>query len=180
MRALAYFAMVTVTRILLAAPHENVSKASTKVEYSRLTWKAVENCPVEFSARRQSPTDVVEVSSASHTSGQGVRLTLKTFAHLSAAAIVAADVDVHAASNRTRYLPLEDMDPESDLSETFHLSAPKDRGELRSSNLWLARAGSILSVDLVSLTFADGSVWKHSSSSTCHAVVSGYMLVSSR
>lgn len=134
-------------------------------------------CPVDFSARRQSITERVAIGDTAprHISGQGVQVSLQH----PRSNIRSAEVIVHAASNKPRTLPLATSAPRgADLSRTFHLSGPAT-GSLRSQDLWLEGAGSILSVDLVSVTYADGSVWRKGPS-TCRAIPSGLLLVSSR
>ncbi len=135
------------------------------------------SCPVGFSARRQSPTEIVVVGDHApqqHRSGQGVHISLKA----PSTAIASADIVVHAASDKGRYLPAQEQEAHPDLSRSFHLAGSGSAG-LHSSDLWLDHAGSILSVDLLSFTYADGSTWTHNAGSVCHAPISGYMLIDS-
>ncbi len=167
--AAALFSLMT--PLLAASPQNTPAPATLRalaVAVSKLT-----SCPVGFAARRQSPTEVVAIDhDARHRSGQGVHLSLQ---HPDTD-IRSAEVVVHAASNKTRYLPLQAGDIRPDLSKDFHLSA-SGAGGLRSSDLWLDNAGSITSVDLVSITYADGTTWNPDPSAICRAIPNGFMPV---
>ncbi len=177
MRAPAVILVTLATTVLVAAPPQQIPKLTAAPQDSRVRLAAVSNCPVEFSARRQSLAEVVVVNrSAQHRSGQGVHLSLQHPPN----SISAAEVVVHADSNKLRYLPLEGIGAQPDLSRSFHLSPSSGSDSLRSSDLWLDEAGSILSVDLISVTYADGTAWRHTSGSTCHASINGVMLINSQ
>ncbi len=176
MRSPARISAALLVTLIALSPHS--APAQSRPAQVIVTQAPAGECPVDFSARRQSITERVAIGDTAprRASGQGVQVSLEH----PRSDIRSAEVVVHAASNKPRTLPLSAPAPEgADLSRTFRLSGPAT-GSLRSTDLWLEGAGSILSVDLVSITYVDGSVWRQKPVATCRAIPSGLLLVSSR
>jgi hypothetical protein len=172
--SLASFALSAVCPALLAAPPQSPSSTKAVAAPSGVSSP---DCPVGFSAGRKSVTEMVEIRSQNpRASGQGVHLSLRH----PEGSIASAEVIVNASSDRNRLLLLGKPDSGPDLHRSFHLTRDTASGDLREADLWMDRAGSISSVELVSLTYADGSVWKSAATQSCRAVPSPYLLIGSR
>ncbi len=134
------------------------------------------NCPVGFSVERRSATEVVNVGQAPrHRASQRIRLTFSPFDTLGVARV---DLVVHAASPNLQLLPaVAPTEPQPDIDRSFQLGAD-GTSSLHQRDLWVDGVGSIQSVDLRSITYANGATWHPSANSTCRAVPNGLTLVS--
>ena len=63
-----------------------------------------------------------------------------------------------------------------DIDRDFKLTGAANVG-LHGRNLWVEGVGGILSVDLTSILYVDGSTWHASPSSICHAVPDSFTLI---
>lgn len=135
-------------------------------------------CPVALSVRRTSPTELVNASDAvQHRGSQRIHLTVDP---RDTSGIRSADITVHATSRKGRYLPAAiSANNSPDLDRNFQISGPST-SSLRNKDLWIDGVGSVLFVDLTSITYIDGSTWQRSSDSVCRAIPSSFLLVSSR
>jgi hypothetical protein len=91
--------------------------------------------------------------------------------------IVKAQITVHGLSHRGRFVPLADGSA-PDLSRKVSVVLDVKGNSRASSDLSLIRFASVTSVDLNSLTYADGSSWRASSSAACSVTPDPFMLVS--
>lgn len=172
------FAIFLLLPLLPTACAQRSSSQSPPLHHTSLLLRGPSqpglNCPIDLFARRQSASELIRTGSATHPhSGQGVHLSIQ----YTPAAITSAEVVVHAASNKPRILPLDTTQGAPDIARSFHLAGPSSLSGLRASDLWLDGAASILSVDLLSLTYADGTTWTRSPISACRAIPSGFLLI---
>lgn len=134
-------------------------------------------CPVSLSVRRTSPTEIINASDAArHQGSQRIHLSVDP---RDTSGVRRADLTVHATSLKVRYLPANSASASPDLDRNFQISGPST-SSLRDRDLWIDGVGSVLSVDLNSITYIDGSTWHRSPVSICRAIPSGFLLVSSR
>jgi len=106
---------------------------------------------------------------------QGIHLTLT---NLSPQSIVSAQVVVHGFSNKWRYVPLSGADP--DLATTVDVALDvKGNGEA-SRNLSLSHFTAITAVDVIAITYGDGSTWRTPSLGACSVSPDLFMLVNAK
>jgi hypothetical protein len=103
---------------------------------------------------------------------QGIHLTL---INLSPQSIVSAQVVVHGFSNKSRYVPLSGADP--DLARTVEVALDVKGNGQAGRNLSLTHFTAITAVDVIAITYADGSTWRTSSPGACSVSPDLFMLV---
>ncbi len=91
--------------------------------------------------------------------------------------IVKAQITVHGLSHRGRFVPLAG-EPTPDLSRKVSVVLDVKGNSRASSDLSLSRFASVTSVDLNSLTYADGATWRAESPGACSVAPDPFMLVS--
>jgi hypothetical protein len=99
-----------------------------------------------------------------------------TMTNLSLQEIVKAQITVHGLSDKWRYVPLPEA-PAPDLTKRVEVALDVRGNSHASSDLSLSRFASVSSVDLNSLTYANGATWEASSSTACRVVPDPFMLV---
>ncbi|MEI9981561.1 MAG: hypothetical protein WDN23_21730 [Edaphobacter sp.] len=152
-----------------------VTLAQTSATYT--IPAASQGCPVGFFASRQAGLQVTTASETKQASNaQGLHLTLN---HLAKPDIQKIEVTVYATSLKPRSLPL-DTRPEDTISKTFELTRQTGADSLQEADVWMHEVGSIRSVDLISITYADGTTWHATPKLTCEAIPSNFVLVTSR
>jgi hypothetical protein len=68
----------------------------------------------------------------------------------------------------------------SDATRTLDVAFPAGSDKNASADLWVPGMSAVYSIDLVSVTYADGSTWKLAAGKTCHTPIDGVMLVGGR
>ncbi len=133
------------------------------------------SCPVSFDVHRNSPGLVANIDDPNrHHGSQRIFFTL---APADNRIVQSIDLVIHAVSARSRLFPANlAADQTPDIDRDFKLSTPNSIG-LHGRSLWVDGVGGILSVDLTSITYTDGSSWHTSSASICHAIPNGFTLV---
>jgi hypothetical protein len=91
--------------------------------------------------------------------------------------IVSAQITVYGFSDKWRGLPLVGEKDTPDLRKVINLVLKVKGNDHASSDLSLHRFTSVAYVDLDSLTYADGAIWK-ASSPACSVTPDLFMLVS--
>jgi len=170
-RPLFRFAIATVlapTFLLAAAPPTSQTGVASVVV-------ANGSCPVSFDVHRNSPGLVANIDHPNrHRGSQRIFFTL---APADDRTVQSIDLVVHAVSARSGLYPANLAAGQTpDIDREFTLTAPNNIG-LHGRNLWVDRVGGILSVDLTSIAYTDGSTWHTSQASICHAVPNGFTLV---
>jgi hypothetical protein len=90
--------------------------------------------------------------------------------------IVKVQITVHGFSDKGRSIPLADA-PAPDLAKRLTVVLDVKGNAQASSDLSLRRFTSVTSVDLNSLTYADGATWQASSPGACSVAPNPFMLV---
>jgi len=96
--------------------------------------------------------------------------------NLSLREIVKALFTVHGLSDNRRVVPVAGA-PAPDLTKRVEVALDVRANSHASSDLSLSRFASVTSVDLNSLTYADGATWEASSPTACSIVPDPFMLV---
>jgi hypothetical protein len=134
-------------------------------------------CPVGFFASRQGTSQIMSASDAAEAGpAQGLHLMLN---HLSAPAIQSVEVTVYGASPKNRLLPVGSESTDN-VSKTFELHRATGSDSLKEGDVWMHNVGSLSRVDLISVTYANGSTWHASEGFRCRAVPSNVVLVGRR
>ncbi len=136
-------------------------------------------CPVGFFASRQATGQIMSAKDAKQAGPvQGLHLTLS---HLTRtpADIQSIEVTVYGTSPRARVLPLAQQTSDT-ISKTFELHRTGDNPSLTDADVWMHQVGSLTSVDLISVTYADGTTWHAAANLKCRAVPSNYLLVGNK
>jgi hypothetical protein len=133
-------------------------------------------CPVGFFASRQATVQIMSAADAKQAgSAQGLHLKLN---HLTEPAIESIEITVYGVSSKARVLPAGPT-PE-DVSKTFELRRTAGSDSLSDADVWMHNVGSLSSVDLISITYADGTTWHATGNLKCRAVPSNFLLVDSK
>jgi hypothetical protein len=135
-------------------------------------------CPVGFFASRQATGQIMSAGDAKQAGpAQGLHLMLN---HLTAPAIESIEITVYGygISSKARALPAHEPSP--DVSKTFELRRSAGSISLSEADVWMHNVGSLSSVDLISITYADGTTWHATENLKCRAIPSGFLLVGSK
>jgi hypothetical protein len=99
-----------------------------------------------------------------HARAQKIHLTLT---NLLSREIVSAQFVVHGYSNKGRAMNLANLSPEPDLAKTVDVVLDVKGKSEASSDLSLSRFTAVTSIDLSSITYADGNTWQTPSAEAC-------------
>jgi hypothetical protein len=160
-----------------------LASASTFAQVSPTTFTLqssdTSGCPVDFYASRLATGQIMSAKDANQTGPvQGLHLTLS---HLTRtpADIESIEVTVYGTSPRARVLPLAQQASDT-VSKTFELRRTGDSTSLTDADVWMHQVGSLTSVDLISIAYANGTTWHPTANLKCRAVPSNYLLVGSK
>ena len=136
-----------------------------------------DGCPVGLSAERRSDMMMLRTGdSRLKDSAHGLRIT---FNHREGPQIESAEITVYGMTSKLRALPAATSSSD-EVSKTFQLQRTKGSEGLQEASIWMHKVGSLTRVELVSITYADGTTWNESKSSRCQAVPSALMLISNK
>jgi hypothetical protein len=144
------------------------------------------SCPIGMRARRSAglpvsmnagpPIEKSPKAPNSPVSTQKIQLTMTNrLAH----EIVSAQFVVHGYSSKTRAMSLANSSPEPDLAKTVDVVLDVKGKSEASSDLLLSRFAAVTSIDLKSITYADGNTWNTPSAEACSIAPDLMMLVAS-
>jgi len=160
--------------LLFAAPTVIAQSKSTVLTLSRTPDAS---CPVGMQARHGTGIPVGMNAGRSPITPPAQRIHL-TMTNLLAHEIVSAQFVVHGYSNKGRAMNLANSS-NPDLAKTVELVLDvKGKGEA-SSDLSLSRFTAVTSIDLSSITYADGNIWHTPSPEACSINPDSMMLVAS-
>jgi hypothetical protein len=148
----------------------------------RVTIPAVSGCPVAMSARQSGGGDLIKVAPGRQPQSglapaQQIHLG---FTGGNSASILEATVRAHGLTPRTRTLQAElvTIGP-SEITRTLHLNFAGETASVRDAELVLRGFTSVSYIDLVSLTYADGSEWTPGER-VCRVTPDALMLIGAR
>jgi hypothetical protein len=138
-------------------------------------------CPVDMEARHATQTPVSMNAGGENAPDNKVvpqlqRLHL-TLTNPSSRDIVSAQFTAHGFSKKPRAMDLSSGSNETDLAKTIDIAlGVKGKGHA-SHDLSLNHFTAVTSIDLNSISYADGTTWRAPSPGACSITPSGVMLV---
>jgi hypothetical protein len=137
-------------------------------------------CPVSILARQAASWNRMEVG-IDHPKGPAQRLHL-TLVNPKSTQITSATVIVRGLTPKTHatLTPMAVDNSPSDAAKTLDVAFPDGTGKEVSANLWVPGFSAAYSIDLVAVTYADGSIWKLPDGLTCRTPIDALMLVGGR
>lgn len=136
-------------------------------------------CPIGMQANQGVWDHTIRVREGEKVQpfGQRISLTLKD-SH--PAPIQSATVRVDGLTGKNRILQTDAKFPKTDGIRTLTVKfVSQDDGRV-SADLWLPGFTAVTSVELLEVAYADGSMWKISSSNVCRVQPDPLMLISNR
>lgn len=136
-------------------------------------------CPVAVRAQQAANWSRQEVDN-NPPKGAAQRLHL-ILTNSNSSRITGAAVTVRGLTpkNRVTQTQLSTGDS-SDAAKTLSLAFPAGPGKDVSSDLLVPGLSAVYSIDLDSITYADGSTWKLDAGKVCRTPIDGFMLISGR
>jgi len=140
-------------------------------------------CPVSFSAKRGGTGGFVAVKPGQKSEdgkgfSQQVRLSVAD--DKSHSSVVEAQVTVHGASPRPQVMPVSRArNSPAQISRNMNISFTRSGFGDIGADLALPGYTAVFSIDIDSVTYADGSTWK-SAEGMCRVIPDGMMLISAR
>ncbi len=136
-------------------------------------------CPVSVRAQQAANWSRREVDN-NPPKGPAQRLHL-TLANPDFTRITGATVTVRGLTPRNRVTQTQrSTGNSSDAAKTLSITFPAGPGKDVSSDLVVPGLSAVYSIDLDSITYADGSTWKLAAGKVCRTPVDGFMLISGR
>jgi hypothetical protein len=137
------------------------------------------SCPVSLRAQQAAGGDMLAVDNARPKGiAQGIRIVVDD---PNSRRIVAAKVTVRGLSAKRRMVQTELTDSlSSDAARTLDVKFPANAGKDTSAILWVPGLTAVQAIELNSLTYADGSIWKIAAGNVCRSPVDALMLVGNR
>jgi hypothetical protein len=89
---------------------------------------------------------------------------------------VSAQITAHGLSGKGRFIELSTAHDAADLAKKVELAMEVKGNGSASKDLALSRFTAITSIDLNSITYADGSSWHASSPGACSVTPDSFML----
>jgi hypothetical protein len=136
-------------------------------------------CPVFMRAQHAADGDLLAVNS-SHPKGIGQSLHL-TVTSSDSRRIASATVTVRGLVPKGRVTQtLASQDDAFDAEKTMDIKFSAEPGKDASGDIWVPGLSAVMTIDLQSVTFTDGSTWKLPAERTCRTFPDPVMLISGR
>jgi hypothetical protein len=177
------FALLLGSTILIAQSaiaQKDIQNRKTTLQASQLP----NSCPISLHAQQSSAAFARRVDSAgpedNNVSPKGIAQSLHlTVTNPDTRYVVAANITVRGFANKGRLLQtMSNQDP-SDATKTLDVRFPAGPGKEVSADLSVPGLSAVSAIDLNSVTYSDGSMWKLAAGSSCRSWIDGFMLVSS-
>jgi secreted PhoX family phosphatase len=136
----------------------------------------INTCPVSLRARQAGGGDMVKINGVP-VNGVAQRLHL-TVTNPDSRRVVAANVTVRGFADKARFVETLSSQDNSDAARTMDVRLLADSGKEASADLRVPDFTAVSAIDLNSVTYADGSIWKLAAGSSCRSWIDGLMLVS--
>jgi hypothetical protein len=133
-------------------------------------------CPA-FMRANQRPPSARQIETRSVPLSRPAQGLTVTIVGLRALRTTSAEVVVHALSPKKRAILTSLGVEDADVARSFQLTAKED-GQF-SSDLQIDNVSSIRWIELKSLTYSDGSVWRESETAKCSVKPDPFVLISS-
>jgi hypothetical protein len=149
---------------------------------------AAADCPVSLRAQHLADGTLIQARSG-HPRGMGQWLHL-TLAGKRASPVAAATVTVHGFSGKGRLTQAAPAMNESsrkglstgssDAAQDLTVRFSSTSGEAAAGDLWIPGMTAVQMIELHSVAYADGSVWRFSAPETCRVAPDPLMLIAGR
>jgi hypothetical protein len=158
------------------------AQSQPKVELDLWQVQAASPCPVLFSAKQGWGGSLVATDKRERSEpgiSQRILLSLAN-SNKNARTVTGARVTVHGLTLKSRVIPAESgADDPAQASRTLNVSFNNDAIGETGADLLLRGFSAVFSIDVDSITYADGTIWK-SSEGLCRVVPDPLMLISAR
>lgn len=140
------------------------------------------SCPASMRATQNGAGTLIKVKPGQPDSGppadssQNIRLIAGRDRH---GAVVSAAVKVHGLTNRPRMVPLAGPAGPTDISRRLNVAFDGAEAGQASADLSLHGFTAVSYIDILSVTYADGSTWS-SDGYTCRVIPDPMMLIGER
>jgi hypothetical protein len=137
------------------------------------------SCPVSLHASQGiwNHTVAVKKGLGDQKSGQRILLTLKD----SPTSVVTATIRVRGLNGTNHMLKTPVTTSESwNASRTINITFVDQGGNTAQGDLWIPGFTSVTSIQLLAVSYANGSTWKSSSSNACRVQPDPMMLITER
>jgi hypothetical protein len=148
-------------------------------------------CPVGLTAAQHGMGSIVAVEpnapavpapdgNGRHV-GQAIDLSMK---NTRLQRIVAAELEVHGTSNKSRVLPaggaVLTSEPTADAVRNVHLVSSVPADQTRTRTVSVKDLTSVAWISVIELRYADGSTWHTRPGSECRVIPDGMMLIADK
>jgi hypothetical protein len=138
------------------------------------------SCPVAFSAKQGSGGGLVATRKPEPSQPQISQSIFLSLSDTHSAAVTGAHVTVHGLTLKSRLVLVgSGADGAAQISRPLSVSFSRDAMGNTGADLLLGGFTAVFSIDVDSITYADGSTWK-SSEGLCRVIPDPMMLVSAR
>jgi hypothetical protein len=144
---------------------------------THITILPMSNCPVGFYASHGVGPNMVAIAAADGPGSQPLTLGFNNPTHSN---ITQAEVTVHGLTSKILLTPVSTNDDAPTIAKQVELALNLPQSGHASSNLLLQGITSVRSIDLDTLTFADGHTWRAPHPGSCSIKPSNYMAVAAR
>lgn len=136
----------------------------TETQTTAFSARAAQNCPVTLRAQHLPDGDVVKTD-GKQTKGIGQRLRL-TIAESENRPVTEATLLVHGLTPKGR-TSKADVPTAADVTRREHVDFKVEPDRSSSAELWISGLSSILRLEILSLTYSDGSRFVPARNSSC-------------
>jgi hypothetical protein len=140
-------------------------------------------CPVAFTAKQGGMGDWVAVSPGHKPeppNGISQHISLSVAPGKGGASVVNAQVTVHGLTPKARVVPVQSgPGGPAQISRTMHVSFSNNSAGESAADLLMRGYSAVVSIDIDSITYADGSTWK-SGKGMCRVIPDPMMLIGAR
>lgn len=172
---LSFAAFAVPAALAAPAPATVANPAACPVEMSAAQHGLVGTLtPVGPNAQAVPPQDHTRAQQSFDLSMKNTRLQR----------IVAAELEVHGTSNRSRVMPAKGAvltsGPTADAVRNVHLANSVPADESRTRTVSVKDLTSVAWISVIELRYADGSTWHARPGSECRVVPDGMMLIAGK
>ncbi|MFZ0746620.1 MAG: hypothetical protein WAM85_19590 [Terracidiphilus sp.] len=166
----------------LALPAQDASKAQKQLNFVVIPVPLGSACPVGMYARHESGLHArVQVNGKATADTPGLPFVL-TLTDPRPGQITKATVTIHGVSGKWQFIPTNTArDGSADVTKTINLVfAGGDEEKSASAALIAPGFTSVNSIVLDSVTYANGSTWKFSSTNACQVAPDPFVLIDAK
>jgi hypothetical protein len=169
-------ATVCLALLLTSIPMVGQRLASTQLTSHTVPAEA-RGCPVSMHAQHLADGGLLRTSGPAKGVGQSLHISL---ADNHTRQVVAATITIHGYSDKGRITQAASGDVGADLARTVVVPFAAASTETTSGDIWVSGMTAVENIDLDSVTYTDGSVWKIASQPACEVALDPLMLIAGR